>query len=192
MWTGAKSHREIERINISELLRKKYIAKGGIMSGGIRWENGNSISYEADLQSNYRYLRLSYTLNSESGSIEQDYKIKILSTPSNLGKGELLYFECPQSGNRCRILYRVYGSMIWKSRLAYSKRIYYTAQLTSKRFKDSTRYYLLEEKLARLRNKAYLKWTYNGKPTKTAQRIYAMENKLISMGNDPSIMILEI
>src|SRR5690606_5372971 len=81
-----------------------------------------------------RFIRLVYTLTdySTKDKIKYDYKINLVSVKSNLGKGEILYFECPVTKNRCRILYMAYGSHIWKSRKAYRNRLYYPSQIYSK------------------------------------------------------------
>jgi hypothetical protein len=84
-----------------------------------------------------------YTLTKPSGEeFKLDYKIQLTSIPSNLGRGEVLYFVCPTSGRRARILYRAYGSHYFKSRQAYRKEfIMPMPEICQKRLPPARKYY---------------------------------------------------
>ena len=124
--TGACTTGEVHRIELSYLLRQGFIRKNGKVSGTLSWNSGGSISFESAFTEEERYIRLVYYLESSySGEkTNHDYKILLTTIPSNLGRGEIIYFVCPATGRRARILYRCYGSPIWKCRAAYHYRIY--------------------------------------------------------------------
>jgi len=100
--------------------------------------------------------------------------VQIVFVPSNLGKSEIMYFICPVSHKRCRILYKGYNSPVWKCREAYQNRIYYRGQLSSKKGKYNDRYWELEKQIDDLltQRKTY---TYKGKLTKRAERIESLK-----------------
>lgn len=163
--TGAYITKGTVRIELSHLLREGYIRKGCHITGFLSWTNGSSINIESKYTKDEQYLRLIYTITDRGESIYSlDYKISLHIKPSNLGVGEVLYFVCPQSKKLCRVLYRAYGSHIWKSRKSYSKRIYYPLQISSKLSKYNDRYFEVEIELEKLYKKKGLK--IYGSPTK--------------------------
>ncbi len=169
--TGAITTGEVLRIELPYLLRNGFIRKGQYIIGGLNWNNGCSIGIESVYNSEEKYLKLSYTIKHESGESEaMDYKIQFTTIPSNLGKGKVLYFVCPISGRKARILYKCYGSKIWMSRGAYKHRIYYASQQCSKLDYHNTRYWALERELERCKARSKKKH-YQGKPTKLRARI---------------------
>ncbi len=67
----------------------------------------------------------------------------------------------------------------WKSREAYSNRLYYSGQLSSKLSYANDRYWELKRKLDKLYRKKYLKLIYNGQPTKMAtKKIERLEKEM--------------
>lgn len=118
------------------------------------------------------YIRLIHTLTYQKEDCNDT--IYIEAVPSNLGKGNVLYFICPASGKRCRILYKAYGCPIWKSRQSYYNRIYYPTQQSSKLVYANNRYWQLDEQIEKLKGKRG-PGTYRGKPTKRAERLKRLE-----------------
>ena len=119
--TGAITTKEAIRIELSYLIKMGMIRKGFKLSTSLSWNNNYSIqietSYGIEVEN---YIRLIYILTDGEGNKKNyDYKIRLVAIPSNLRKGEVLYFSCPITSNKCRVLYRCYGSTIWKSRDAY-------------------------------------------------------------------------
>lgn len=174
--TGAECCEESKRIELSYLLRKKYLDKGEKRAGKINWtcrgEPSGNIWLYAYWTETEKYIRLLYTLTDRSSgeTIDYDYQIQLVSVPSNLGKGEVLYFLCPESGKRCRILYCAYGYHKWKSREAYSHRLYYQCQTASKLNYANDRYWAIKRRLERLEAQPYHKRIYQGSVTRTAIR----------------------
>lgn len=132
--TGAITTNGAIRLELSYLIKNGYIKKGCNTSASPSWTGGSSINFESFYSNDNPYIRLKYTetVHSTGEESKHDYNIYLESIPSNLGKEEILYFICPDSGRRSRVLYRCYGSKIWKSREAYQNRIYYQTQLDPK------------------------------------------------------------
>jgi len=88
----------------------------------------------------------------------------------------MLYFLCPVTGERCRILYKCYGSKIWKSRDSYSYPIYYPCQVASKKGYFDERYWTIERRLDNM--SIPVKKHYRGAPTRPQRRIIELEEQL--------------
>lgn len=183
--TGAWLTGEAARIDLSYLLKNGYIQRGATMKGSLEWSYRGSPTGSITLYSFYNdreaYLFLSYHIISrETGERENfDYRIEMERVPSNLGTGEVLYFLCPKTGKRCRILYRAYGWRTWASREAYQRaglRLYYDGQKSSKKDYFNDRYWELEYKLDKLR-KLRRTHAYRGKLTRRAQRVRRMTER---------------
>lgn len=165
-----------ERLELSFLIHSGYIRKG-FQSGIINWNNGSSSRIESVFTEEGKYIRLIYQIKKESGEIiPKNYQIRLESIPSNLGKGEVYYFICPISGKRSRILYRCYGSQIFKSRNAYRNRIYYPSQIVSKNYYHSERKFSLESQISKLQSQIR-KSHYQGNETRLMQRIRKLSDQ---------------
>lgn len=106
--TGAITTGEAMRLELSFLLKKGFIQKGKHQFGTLSWSNDSSISFESCYTDEEAYIKLKYssTNNYTNEVSKHNYKINLTSLHSNLGKGHVLYFICPQSGRFCRILYK--------------------------------------------------------------------------------------
>lgn len=166
------------RIELSLLIKQGYIRKGFKTSSTIDWTNGASIGIRTEYTSTNKYIQLDYCIETAEG-IKQTYSriIELFAVPSNLGKGEILYFICPESGRMCRILYKCYGSHVWKSRKAYRNRIYYLKQMLSKRSYYLESYLNTEKQLTNLLSQRR-SYYYMGRPTKRLQRIKKLQKDL--------------
>lgn len=176
--TGAITTKEALRIELSYLLRKGYFKNGATVNAILSWTDGSDICVETYLKDGFGYIRLKYTVTTSRGEkTDHNYKIQITSVPSNLGNGSVLYFVCPVSSKRCRILYKCYGSKIWKHRKAYLKRIYYNTQICSKLYYHTERYFNIEKQLDDL--KKPVKSHYRGKVTSTSIKYQRLTGLLI-------------
>jgi len=163
--------KEVLRIELSKLLVCNFIQKGSICRSTFEWTDGSAIGIESYQTEKEQYIRLFYTFTPYNGEKKDfDYKIQLTFVPSNLGNGEVPYFVCPVSGKRCRILYKAYGSPIWKSREAYHKRIYYPSQTSSKLSKMNDRYWRLDKRIKSIYEDIRYQTHYNGKPTRRYKR----------------------
>lgn len=169
---------EAVRIKLSYLLKEGFIQKGAITRGVLSWTNGGRISIECKYIEDEQYIRLNYILtNRDRDKREYDYKIQLTFIPSNLGKGNVPYFVCPVTGNPCRILYRAYGSPIWKSRNAYRYTLFYPTQTSSKLSKYNDEYWLLDKRIKRLESEIRNQTHYNGKPTRRYKRLQRLRER---------------
>ncbi len=175
--TGKLTTGEVMRIELSHLLKAGKIKRNDKCFGSISWNNGSYIYFESSFTDTEKYLRLKYTITHYTGEkTHLDYNIQLTSIPSNLGIGEVIYFVCPQTGKRARILYKCYGSQIWKHREAYKTRIYYQCQTLSKITYNVTRAFVLDNLINVLASKAH-KTHYRGKKTRLIKRMEYLETK---------------
>jgi len=191
--TGVAVTDNILRIDIRQLVRIGTIVKGYSKSGTLSWTKGSgeksSVHYESYYIGDIRCLNLSYTHTDyyTGQKVHHEERIVLDAIPSNLGegKGEVLYFLCPESWNRCRILYYAYGSNVFKCRKAYRQRIYYPQQISSKNLRFLKRVFAVEdrlEELYKLRETNY----YRGRLTRRRKRI----NRLIQKQQEAEYMSL--
>jgi len=163
--------KEVLRIELTKLLKSGFLKKGAISSSIFEWTNGSRISIKCHYTDEKQYLRLRYVFTSWKGEeTDYDYKIQLTFVPSNLGKGKVPYFVCPENGSRCRILYKAYGSPIWKSRGAYNKTIFYASQTSSKLSKMNDKYWQLEREIEAIYKDTRYQTHYKGNPTRRYKR----------------------
>jgi len=100
---------ECRSLDISEMLRRKWIVPGRYTSGIIEWKVRDrvvaSITHEDRMDLKPAHLRLYYTRN-ETNRI--DYKVGITTTRPNYG-GLRYWFICPSCSKRTRKLYFLGG-----------------------------------------------------------------------------------
>lgn len=99
------------------------------------------------------------------------YIVRLVSVPSNLGKGLIWYFLCPQTNKRCRKLYSIGGYFLHRE--AFSGCMY-DCQTKSKYYRKLDRmlgpYFRINRLYEQLHSK-HFKTHYAGKPTKRYLRI---------------------
>jgi hypothetical protein len=162
------------RLELSYLIKQGFIRKDCSNQGAIEWGNGNSVYVKSYYGLDEAYIDLKYKYQDQV----IEHRIKLVLVPSNLGKGDVLYFICPQTHKRCRILYLCDGTPVFKSREAYSKRIYYESQRSSYLQYHNDKYWSYKTKLETLYEKSK-KSHYRGKPTRLEHRIEKLESKRI-------------
>jgi hypothetical protein len=157
---------EVKTVSISFLTKHKYLKPNKWQSGTINWSsNGNktgSISIRVNTQSEQPYIELNYKCN----EAPINYRVQLVSAPSNLGKGVVWYFICPRTGNRCRKLYL--ADTYFYHRSAF-RGCMYEKQTQSKksRYLDKTLgVYFRSDQLFEQLYKKHFKKQYAGKPTK--------------------------
>jgi hypothetical protein len=183
---------EALQMSISKLIEWGYLNLEQIRSGTLTWSiNGNqtgSISVMVNTYSEQPYIELDYKYRDEP----RNYKVWLVSIPSNLGKGLIWYFLCPQTNKRCRKLYSIGGYFLHRE--AFSGCMYET-QTQSKKYRqlDKTlgEYFRTDDLYSQLYQKHFKK-TYAGKPTKNYLKLtqqiqraesitaYEIERSLIS------------
>jgi len=174
-------YNEALQIHISKLKGWGYLDPEQIKSGTLNWSrNGNptgSISIQVNTHSEQPYIELDYKYRDEP----RNYKVYLTSTPSNLNKGEIWYFICPQTKRRCRKLYSIGGYFLHRE--AFNGCMYEKQTQSKKsRFFDKTLgvYFKSENLYSELYKKNFKK-TYAGKPTKRYLRIMEQIQKAESI-----------
>jgi len=108
-YTFPTLYNEALQISITKLKEWEYLNLEQIKSGTLTWiSNGNetgSISIQVNTHNAQPYIELDYKYRDEP----RNYKVRLVSMPSNLGKGFFWYFLCPQTNKRCRKLYLISG-----------------------------------------------------------------------------------
>jgi hypothetical protein len=166
---------ECKTVSISFLSKHGYLNQNQWQTGTITWSRGEGhykqITGQIDIQVNTRinnpYLQLNYRSNDNL----KNYKVALISLPSNIGKGIVWYFVCPYTGKRCRKLYLVNGYFLHRTAFATTM---YEKQTYSKSGRDEYRAFQRlfdrENAYEKIYSK-YFKKFYAGKPTKRYARI---------------------
>jgi len=180
-YTFPTLYNEALQLSISKLKGWGYLAPGQIKSGTINWsrhgESTGSISITANTRSEQPYIELDYKYRDEP----RNYKVYLTSTPSNLNKGEIWYFICPQTKKRCRKLYLIGGYFLHREAF---KGCMYETQTQSKKYRQLDKtlgaYFKSDNLYSELYKKNFKK-TYAGKPTKKYLRIMEQIQKAESI-----------
>ena len=159
----------------------EYLNPEQIKSGTLTWSrNGNptgSISIQVNTHSKQPYIELDYKYRDEP----RNYKVYLTSTLSNLNRGEIWYFICPQTKKRCRKLYSIGGYFLHRE--AFNGCMYET-QTQNKKYRELDKtfgaYFEIDNLYSELYKKNFKK-TYAGKPTKKYLRIMEQIQKAESI-----------
>ncbi len=160
---------EVKRVSIADLRRWKYLEAGNYKAGNITWsingtETGN-ISVAVYMCDANPYLELRYSINARPVS----YRVSLVQVPSNLGKGFIWYFLCPQTAKRCRVLYLVGTRFLHRE--AVTTGAMYEGQTHSKKWRNLKRVFDDAFGLSDARHQKHFKMFYNDKPTKRFKKI---------------------
>lgn len=172
---------ELKTVSISFLAKHGYLKPNQWKGGSINWSrNGNntgSISIKVCTQPENSFIELDYNCNKSP----INYRVQLISTPSNLGKGVVWYFVCPYTGKRCRKLYL--ADTYFYHRSAFRGCMYET-QTQSKKYRQLDKtlgaYFKSDDLYSELYKKNFKK-TYAGKPTKKYLRIMEQIQKAESI-----------
>ena len=154
-----------------------YQVKNGVITWGDFGGVTARISIRVNTYAEEPFIVLDYSSNGEP----RKYKVKLVSVPSNLGKGLIWYFLCPQTNKRCRKLYSIGGYFL--HRAAFNGCMYET-QNQSKKYRQLNKilgaYFKTDDLYSQLYQKHFKK-TYAGKPTKKYLRIMEQIQKAESI-----------
>lgn len=152
-------------ISISKLKEWEYL-NNGYKSGTITWSRNGAptanIGINCHISEFRSYINLDYNSNGEP----RKYKVKLICKSSNLGKGKIWYFLCPNTNKLCRKLI-LYGGY-FLHRTAF-KNLMYAKQIESKKWRALTSSFekiFIPDEVSVMRYKKYFKTHYKGKPTK--------------------------
>lgn len=172
---------EVLQISITKLKEWGYLDPEQIKGGTLNWSsNGNktgSISIRVNTHSEQPYIELDYKYRDEP----RNYKVSLVSMPSNLGKGLIWYFLCPETNKRCRKLYSIGGYFLHRE--AFNGCMY-ESQTQSKKYRQLDKTFGVHFKADDLYSELYkknFKKTYAGKPSKKYLRIMEQIQKAESI-----------
>lgn len=158
-------------LSIKKLKEWNYLNCLGTKLGTISWSrNGqkhSSIGISVTNKGLDTFMVLDYKCNGEP----INYTVKIISKPSNFGKGEIFYFVCPNTGKLCRKLLLKNGYFLHRE--AFNG-LMYAKQIESKKNRELSKIFdacYLSDEVYEERYKKYFKTHYNGKETKRFKRL---------------------
>ena len=129
---------EEKYISTTKLLKWGYLKDYIFKRGTITWSsNGiktSSLGINIKIDDYESYIKVNYKCN----ETDYNYKIQLVSIPSNLGKGIIYYFICPYTGKRCRKLHLINESFMHRSNLPSGM---YSIQTESKNWRQMSRLY---------------------------------------------------
>jgi hypothetical protein len=156
---------DCKTISISKLKEWNYLTYGK-SRGSINWSrNGietSSIGIEVTFTDAEKFIILDYKTKDE----KIRYKVLIECIKSNLGKGDVYYFRCPNTEKLCRKLYLLGGYFLHRTAF---RNLMYGKQLESKKNRQLLKLFdasFIPDDVYLERYKPYFKTHYNGKPTK--------------------------
>lgn len=157
---------ETLQINVSELKEWNLLEVGRINRSQLKWSiNGTKtsrISIVVNCKEDEPYIELDYRCNDEPIR----YNVMLVTKKSNLGKGTIWYFRCPETNKLCRKLYLINKRFLHREAF---KGCFYESQMQSKKYKEMDKMYgayLRRDDLYEQLYKKHAKSTYAGKPTK--------------------------
>lgn len=162
---------EAKQISITNLKEWRYFNSGQLGRGTITWSSNRdktgSISIFINTVSEKPYIELDYIYNDKP----RNYKVLLVSIPSNLGNGIIWYFLCPQTNKCCRNLYLIDGYFLHREAF---RGCMYECQTRSKTWrqwdKNYGSYFDLDRCYEELNRKHFKKY-YKGIPTKKYQKL---------------------
>lgn len=178
-YTGTATVYSSPRLELARLQKAGYFTKGAEVRGSWSWTNGDAVNITTKWEGAEVFMELRYTwTHPHTGQVEDmEQRIDMVSVPSNLGRGHVLYFRCPRTFRPCRIIYRAYHARDFRSRWGFSYRLYYPAQVCGKLNRWNETYWSAERALEGTKGKRK-PGTYKGKPTKRAKRTARLWDQL--------------
>ena len=178
--TNPTLYDDLITVTISFLKKYEYLKLNQWRNGTITWSRDtkkiSSISIKINIQPESKYIELDYKCNGNP----INYKVELVSVPSNIGKGLVWYFICPHTSRRCRKLYLAntyfYHSSAFRGCMYRIQTESKINRLITQKYKPmykGNEYDQLQEK--------YFKLYYNGLPTKRYLRIMKKINKARSL-----------
>ena len=157
---------EAKTLSITSLKKWGYLEASQIKTGTVTWSRGErktgSIGIAVYAVGKEWYINLQYTSNGKN----IDYKVNLVSIPSNLGIGKVWYFLCLKTGKQCRKLYLIDTLFLHRDAHAGC----YSIQTYSKNMRGLFKKWNQETAIEAIYEKHFKKF-YNGKPTKRYRRL---------------------
>jgi hypothetical protein len=157
---------DLKKLSVSFLKRNRYLIPNQLNMGRATWSRNGNVTGEISIRVYAGLTNSILELDYKCNQIPINYGIKMVSTPSNLGKGLIWYFICPFTGKRCKSLYLTNTYFCHRSAFGGGM---YERQTHSKKYRQLEKmfggYYRTEQLFEQINRKHFKKW-YAGKPTK--------------------------
>ena len=157
---------ECKKLTISDLKRWNYLKPNQNLNGVITWSRGGektgSISIVTYTSPEENYIELNY----RSNGTPINYRVQLVTMPSNLGKGLIWFFRCQRTGRKCRNLYLADTYLFHRKAF---RNCMYDCQTQSHKNRILLRLFDRLTKKENAYGKIYskhFKKQYNGKPTR--------------------------
>ncbi|HMS08060.1 MAG TPA: hypothetical protein PKE66_01150 [Pyrinomonadaceae bacterium] len=164
------------KFEITYLLKRGYLTPGsGVNHLWVSWERSGAVSIDVDPDE--KWIRFRH----HSSYRAENYVIRLATCQSNLGKGRIWYFVCPETGKRCRKLYLIDGK--FGSRYA-NPHARYCSQTEPKGERGFRKFLTLYGTLDNPKTEwdhydpQHFRTTYKGKPTKRYQAYLERSERL--------------
>ena len=164
---------DVLQLRLSKLKEWDYLKPNQFKSGTLKWStNGRetgSIQIAVNTRTENPYLEMKYEFRKEP----RNYKVSLVSIPSNLGKGRVWYFLCPHTKKRCRVLYSISGYFYHREAFIGCM---YESQTKSKHWRMLEKTFGVAFRADKIYDELfsqYLKRCYKGKPTKRFKKLKA-------------------
>lgn len=175
---------------------KEFGLLGGYANTTLNWTwrlsgRKNSIGIIVDTEDLYAKVNYTTTDRNTGEKTDYDYKIRLTTTACNFG-GVRYWFICPLNvngiycGRRVGTLYLASGGNYFGCRHCYD--LSYESRNESRlgRFGNIGYTIVTEHKIEELYGQIK-RWTYKGKPTKKVRKLRALETKMDTYLDGPSI-----
>lgn len=168
-------YNDCKTVSISFLRQHGYLKNDQWRSGNITWSRGEgvnklttgSISIRTHIEAENSYLELDYKVNGQPIK----YKVSLITKTSNISKGIVWFFRCPNTGKLCRKLYLVDKYFLHRTAIKgamYEKQTYSASKRNHYRQWDEV--FCSDGVYEQLYSK-YFKTYYKGKATKRYNRL---------------------
>jgi hypothetical protein len=157
---------KLNQLSITFLSISGYLKPNVLQEGTVSWKwNGHEnarITIQSNTKAEKPYIELTYRCN----EAPINYKVQLVSVPSNLGKGLIWYFICPHTGIRCRKLHFAHSYFLHRSAFTGSL---YEKQVWSRKdwaLDKTMGAFLRSDNVREQLYRKHFKQSYRGKPTK--------------------------
>jgi len=190
-WDKKDTVEDCRSVSISFLRKHDYLSENSCGSGGISWKNcygeeTSSIGIVISTFEGEKHVRFYYTVTDRNSGekTDYDYKVQLTTTPCNFG-GVRYWFICALSkngvscGRRVAKLYKAPGGNYFGCRHCYN--LSYESRNESRHgiFGIFGGVLNIDKRIENISSQTK-RWTYRGKPTKKARRIYALQQRMES------------
>jgi hypothetical protein len=186
-WDKKDTVEDCRSVSIAFLRKHDYFC--GYRSGGIAWKNcfgeeTSSIGITVSTMDGDDHVRFQYTTTDRNSGqkTEYDYRVNLTTTPCNFG-GVRYWFVCPLSkggvycGRRVAKLYKAPGASYFGCRHCYDLSYQSRNETRSGMFGAYGAVLRTDRQMEELRSQIN-RWTYQGRPTKKARRLHALEKRM--------------